>query len=136
MDRSLLAAPDVCQGNPDVPDRSIEDKKLVLAGFIRAAIESTDWKHVAVAEALHVDQPYLSRLLAGEKPLNLNHVLSLPRTVASHVARLNAEAHGWRCVPPVSDADAMHYLAIGLINLFQKAPAKATLESRRREGVA
>lgn len=99
---------------------SVEDKSLVLKRrMLREAIDESGWKHDAVALALGVDAPYLSKMLAGEKLITLRHLDALPDDIEAIYARKYAELFGAIVVAPVSGEAAVRNLVSGLCGLLK-----------------
>lgn len=108
--------------NPVVPTKNDKDKSLVLKrGLLRDAIDLSGWKHDAVAAALKVDGPYLSKMLAGDKPITLRHLDALPDDVEAIYSRLYAKAMGSIVVSPCEGEDAVERLVSGLFGLLRGA---------------
>lgn len=87
--------------------------------LMRQAIEDCKWKHEALAESMGIDKAYLSRLLSGEKPWRVEHVVSLPDDVEAKFEALRAESFGLIVVPRLSGDAAIHALAAGLFGILQ-----------------
>src|SRR5260221_10712757 len=99
------------------PDEEQGDSLSPMLALLRHAIDECGWKHEAIAASIGVGGRYLSRMLDGEKPWTVRHLLQLPRDVEARFVQLYAERLGWIVVAPVDDATAHVHLAIGL---FQK----------------
>jgi len=85
---------------------------------LREAIKTCGCKQEAVAAALGVKAAYLSRMLAGEKPITLEHIDALPEDVGAAYARLSAEHNGLFVVPPAHERDAARFFVAGILGLF------------------
>lgn len=105
------------------PTREARDNSLVLKQrFLREAIDESGWKHDAVAAAIGVDGPYLSKMLAGEKPITLRHLDGLPGDIEAIYSKKYAEHHGHVIVTPAAGDDAVRLFASGLLGIL--APAR------------
>lgn len=104
-----------------VPHPAAEDNSLVLKRrLLREAIDESGWKHDAVAHALDVDAPYLSKMLAGEKPITLRHLDALPDDIEAIYSRKYAETFGQIVVAPAEGDTAIRNLVSGLIGVLRK----------------
>jgi hypothetical protein len=126
--QSLIVDHDLATRSTDV------DRYLAM---LRQAIADTGWKHEALAEALAIDKAYLSRLLSGEKPFRVEHLVSLPDDLEARFATLRAESCGLIVVAPVDEATACRHLVSGLIGVLSARPAlrmaKAGLIPQKKE---
>lgn len=86
--------------------------------LLREAIDESGWKHDAIACALEVDAPYLSKMLAGDKPITLRHLDALPDDVEAIYSRKYAETLGLIVVAPATGDDAIRNLVSGLIGVL------------------
>lgn len=94
--------------------------------LLREAIDETHSKHDAVACAMGVGSPYLSQMLAGEKPIGSKHLRALPDDVEAVFARLYAESFGLIVVVPAEGEKALTAFVSGLAGLLgAKLPARA-----------
>lgn len=110
--------------NPVVPHHEPQDNALVrMRLLLRDAIDGSGWKHDAVASALGVDAPYLSKMLAGEKTITLRHLAALPDDVKARFASSAAERLGFIVVKPVQGPEAIKGLVSGLVGLLMKGAA-------------
>lgn len=97
-----------------------EGNRVVLHGVLRLAIDESGWKHDAIACALAVDGPYLSKMLTGEKPIAARHLAALPSDVARIFARRYAEGFGLLVVTPLSGDDAAIALIGGFVGILRQ----------------
>lgn len=113
-------------GSRDV-DGQGKDLSLVLA-LLRDAIDECGWKHEALAAAMQLPNPaYLSRMLSGEKPWTLRHLLALPDDIEGRFAQKWAGYRGALVVAPLVGEAAVKALVSGLIGvLAPQLPARAT----------
>ena len=81
-------------GWPLLVDTAEDNDLVLLRRLLRDAIDESGWKHEAVAAVLHVGGPYLSKMLAGTKPITDRHIRALPREIGVILARRYAEAFG------------------------------------------
>jgi hypothetical protein len=112
-----------------------QDKSLVLVrSLVRLAIDTSGWKHEAVAAAmsaasgLAIDSVYLSKILSGEKRISVVHVRALPAEIEVIFARLYAQHFGLIVLAPAcGQQQALEQLVNGLVGLFalQHLPARA-----------
>jgi ParB-like chromosome segregation protein Spo0J len=95
--------------------------------MLRQAIEDAGWKHDALAAALGVDKAYLSRMLTGEKPWRIEHLVGLPDDIERLFERRRAEQFGLIVVElPADELTARRQLVSGLLGvLAPRLPAKA-----------
>lgn len=119
MGHSLRQPVVPCQANLD---SHVDDQQGNLLSLMRESIEESGWKHAAVAAVLGVEPPYLSRMLAGEKPWSLRAFAQLPDDIEAIFARKYAEAFGLIVVQPVSGEQAVRNLVSGLFGVL--APIK------------
>jgi hypothetical protein len=96
------------------------DKGVVLHAVLRDAIDESGWKHDAVASALDVDGPYLSKMLTAEKPIGARHLSALPDDVRRIFARRYAEGFGWIVVAPAVGDDAVRQFVSGFFGLLRE----------------
>lgn len=103
------------------------DNELALKRrLLREAIDDSRWKHDAVAAALGVDAPYLSKMLAGEKPITLRHLDALPDDVEATYAKKYAEGFGLIVVAPAASPEcAIQQLVSGLVGVLTAKKAVA-----------
>lgn len=127
------------KGNAVVPGVAREDNSVDLARsgqdnsvdpiarLVRAAIDESGWKHDAVAEAMGLKgesgKSYLSKMLAGEKPISARHLVSLPDDIEAIFARKYAETFNLVVVTPVFGEAAVRSLMSGLLGVLAPAPA-------------
>lgn len=131
QDKSLAHAP------------TVEDIKVDLVRkLLRIAIDLTEWKDAAVAEAIGLKgdsgAAYFSKMLSGEKPISAKHLRALPDDIEQIFARLYAESFGLIVVAPVRGEDAVKQLVAGLFGVLATRlpdqagpPIKATLRGDR-----
>lgn len=118
-----------CQDQPvdrDAASRSTDvDRWLEM---LRGAIDDSGWKHDALAKHLGLDKAHLSRLLTGEKPFRIEHLVGLPDEIEALFERRRAESFGHIVCERVDEATALQQLASGLLNLAAGArlPQRAT----------
>lgn len=125
MKRSLQVALPPMEVKAVVPTTNAEDSSLVLKRrWLRDAIDESGWKHEAVACALDVDGPYLSKMLAGEKPITLRHLDRLPDDIEAIYLQKYTEALGLIVVAPSSGPDAVKHLVAGLIGMLTSLPRR------------
>lgn len=118
------------KGNLAVHLEPCEDNSLVqLLRLLREAIDELHWKHDAVALALGVvkadgtpDSAYFSKMLAGTKPFNLQHLVHLPDDIEARFAKKYTETFGIITVEPVGPEEARRMLAIGLFSHLASSP--------------
>lgn len=137
MSASMRATAVAPKGNPVDLTEGRQDKRLVLRAFVRDAIDESGWKHEAVAATISeatgrsIDGPYLSKMLAGEKPLTDEVLEGLPDDIEAIVARLYAESFGQIVVTPASDDSAVQHFVGGLLALLRpQLPARASSMAR------
>jgi len=103
--------------NPVDPPRAhdLELKRRLL----REAIDESGWKHEALAASLELDPAYLSRMLAGDKPITLRHLDALPDDIETIYAAKYATALGnFVAEPAANPEDAMRKLVSGFLGMF------------------
>lgn len=112
-----------------------------LLAWINRAMAQTGWTKESLAAAMGKDQSYVTRVLNGDKPLNLAFLRELPDDLEAVVSALYAESFGLIVVAPARGVDAVRNLVSGLMGLLgaslpEKAgpPVKAMLDSKRRTG--
>lgn len=139
MPTSMRAASVLAKGNPLVSATERQDKALVLRSLMRQAIDESGWKYDAVAAAISaatgrsIDGPYLSKMLAGEKPLSAEVLEGLPDDIEAILARLYAESFGQFVVSPASDDSAVQHFVAGLLGILRsQLPARATAMAKAR----
>lgn len=126
MSKSLQLNLPPLQLKPVVPTCVERDNSLALKRqLLRDAIDESGWKHDAIACALGVDAPYLSKMLAGDKTITLRHLDALPDDVEAIYTRKYAEAMGLIVVAPVQGEAAVRNLVSGLIGVLGLAGRKA-----------
>lgn len=122
------------QGEPDsrVDEPQGNELSLVLA-LLREAIDESGWKHEALAVEMRLpNAAYLSRMLSGEKPWTLRHLLALPNDIEKRFAEKWARHRGAVVVAPLAGDAAVAALVGGLVGVLTGAAlpirmAKATL---------
>lgn len=130
------------RSGPQVTSRDLRHPQTTagvpLCVMLREAVEETAWKLEALADHLGMDRAYLSRMLAGEKPISDRHLRMMPPDVREVFARKYAEAHGLAVVQRVDRESAYRHLAIALFTLLApELPERTTgmiaVERRARE---
>ena len=140
MPRSLPSSGVDCQGSLD--SRDVDDSGNALSLVLRLLRESIDdcgWKHDALAVQLQLpNAAYLSRMLSGEKPWTLRHLVALPDDIEKCFAEKWAKARGAVVVAPLAGQAAVDALVGGLVGVLIGAPlrgqapmVKATLQPRK-----
>ncbi len=118
----------------DAASRSTDvDRWLAM---LRAAIAESGWKHDALAEYLRVDKAHLSRLLSGEKPFRIEHLVGLPDDVEALFERRRAESFGHIVCERVDETTALQQLASGLLNLAASARLPARADAMAKAEIA
>lgn len=126
------AAP--CQAHLDSPGVNDQGKSLSLVlSLLRESIDECKWKHGALAVQLGLPkksgEAYLARMLSGEKPWTLRHLVALPDDIEKTFAEKWARARGAVVVAPLSGPAAIEGFVGGLIGLLTASspglPAKA-----------
>lgn len=139
MSSMIADSADRCQANPVARDLDDEDNDLVLIRrCFCEAIDESRVKQEAVAAALRVDGPYLSKMRTGEKPIAARHIAALPDNVEQLFAQKYAERFGLIVVAPLSGREAQRAFIAGLFGVLQERlpvradqMAKATLGERK-----
>lgn len=137
MDSRIRHTAAACQANLDGQCQRDRDKSLVLR-LLREAIDESKWKHEALAAhlsaalGLRIDGPYLSKMLAGEKPVSLDHINALPDDIERIYYRLRGESLHLIVVEPVDPVTAARYFATALLSgVLQSAlPVRASAMAR------
>lgn len=102
---------------------SAVDRWLVM---LRTAISECGWKHEALAAAMAIDPAYLSRMLSGEKPWTVRHIVALPDDVEARFEAKRAESLGLIVVAPAQGEDAVRQFVSGLFGVLRsRLPLKA-----------
>lgn len=122
------------QGNVVAREPRRQDNSVVRQ-WLREAIDESGWKHEALASVMGLpDKFYLSKLLSGEKPLQVWHLTNLPDDIEVGFAKRWIESLGPMVIARLSEAEARQQFAAGFFSLmcgaFQsRAPmAKAGLK--------
>jgi hypothetical protein len=95
--------------------------------MLRLAMIETGWTIDSLAAHLGIDKAHVSRLLTGEKPWRLEHLVALPRDMETRFERKRAEYFGLIVVERVDTETAERYLACGLFNILARPALKADL---------
>jgi hypothetical protein len=108
--------------------------------MLREAVTESGWTLDALASHLGFDRGHLHRLLSGDKPWRVEHLVALPPEVDAAFSRKRAEAHGLIVVERVDSITAEHQLASGLFNVLtrrlpERADHMAKCEPPRRQMV-
>ena len=117
------------ESDHDLASRSqLVDRYLAM---LRDAMAETGWTLDALAAHYAFDRSHAHRLLSGEKPWRLEHLVALPPELDACFARKRAEAHGLIVVERVDAATAEMHLASGLFNLLlPRLPERADRMAR------
>ena len=138
------------QRNSLAPALEVSDNRLVrLRMCLRKAIDKgkeTGWTYEAIAVGMrergcHIDAPYISKLLSGEKPITDRILDALPDEIEGWFAGFYAECFNLIVVPRLNEAEATRALASGLFSILthgtsslpEKAGPPAKAELRRRD---
>ena len=140
MASSMRAAASPCQVHSSSPDAQVQGNELsLLLGFLRDAIDESAWKHDALAVEMQLpNAAYLSRMLAGEKPWTLRHLLALPNDIEALFSQKWAAHRGAIVVAPLHGEAAVQALVGGLVGVLASSlpihasrMAKAALTPRK-----
>jgi len=114
--RDVVGGSQSAESDRDLARRSqLVDRYL---GLLRDALTETGWTLDALAAYYDFDRSHAHRLLTGEKPWTVRHLLRLPHDVEARFVRLYAERLGWIVVERVDAATAERQLASGLFNVL------------------
>lgn len=123
MSVSISQLPSLSQAQLDSHGEASQGKSLSLVlALLRESIDESDWKHDALA--VHLGLPkktgaaYLSRMLAGEKPWTLRHLVALPDDIESRFTEKWARYHGAIVVQPLTGQPAVEALVAGFIGVL------------------
>lgn len=87
--------------------------------LVRRAVADCGYTLDALESVMGKGRAYIHKVLQGDKPLSLEFSTALPADVKRRYAQLNAEAHGFIVVVPVSGDEAIKHLVGGLVAVLQ-----------------
>lgn len=120
MRSNVARVDDDCQVIPDSQPENAEGNELsLMLQFLREAIDESGWKHAALAVQMNLpNAAYLSRMLSGEKPWTLVHLLALPDKIEKRFAKKWYEHRGGVTVPKLRGQRAALMFAAGALGVF------------------
>jgi len=93
---------------------------------VRQCVAACGYTLEALGQALGgLDAGHVSRLLNGDRPWRLEHLVMLPTDVQMRLVQRRGEALGLIVVAPTDGAEATRHLVSGLLGLLAPKPARA-----------
>ena|SRR2546421_9450473 len=116
-------------------DRSLAARSTAVDQYLellRKCVADCGWTIDALSTEMQIDKGHLWKLLNGQKPWRIEHLLTLPADVDALFAQRRCENAGFVVVPPpASEYEAVRHLMSGLFGVLTRAEksrmAKMTL---------
>jgi hypothetical protein len=103
-------------------DRDLATRSTAVDQYLellRKCVADCGWTIDALSTEMQIDKGHLWKLLNGQKPWRLEHLLALPADVDALFAQRRAEGCGLLCVPPPeNEHQAIRQLMSGLFGVL------------------